>query len=168
MDFLAEKLLAIFMALVCPFLTIFDMPGNSLLLVTSLGFAFLNSEAYYSKHFVMVVLLVYLLGELWEFTVSFFGIKRKDVSWFAALLIGIGGFMGTAWGTLVLPVFGSIIGGVVGAAATAFAYELLRGGAQEHAVKLAWRAAKVRFLAMIGKLAAGITLAIFLIKQVVF
>jgi len=35
-------------------------------------------------------------------------------------------------------------------------------------MQLAWTAAKMRFFAMVGKLAAGIALAALLLKQVVF
>ena len=50
----------------------------------------------------------------------------------------------------------------------AFAYELAHTGVSAAAMQLAWTAAKMRFFAMVGKLAAGIALAALLLKQVVF
>ena len=71
-------------------------------------------------------------------------------------------------GTIVFPILGSIVGGVLGASATAFVYELARTGLRRNAAHLAWEAAKMRFLAILGKICAGIALAALLIKQVYF
>ena len=68
----------------------------------------------------------------------------------------------------MLPILGSLIGGMMGAFVTAFAYELLHTGLSRNAWELAWAAAKMRFMAIIGKLVAGIALAALLVKQVVF
>ena len=168
MDFFVERTLALFVAVLCPLLTIFDLPGNSILLLTGLGFAFYNESAFFSGRLLSAMVLVYLLGEAWEFCVSLFGIKKEKVSWLAVLLIGMGGFAGTLMGTTILPILGSILGGVVGASATAFLYELARTGMQKNAAHLAWEAAKMRFFAILGKICSGIALAALLIKQVYF
>lgn len=168
MEFLAEKIFAVIVAIVCPFLTIFDLPGNSIMLLTSLGLAFFDEAKYFSGRLLSVMILIYLLGEAWEFCVSLFGIKKEKVSWLAVLLIAFGGFMGTLLGTALLPVLGSIIGGMAGAGITAFFYELARTGIREDAVHLAMIAAKTRFFALLGKVAAAITLAALLLKQVYF
>ena len=168
MEFLVERTVAAFIALLCPLLTMFDLPGNSILLLTGLAFAFFDEAMYFNGRLLSAMVLVYLVGEAWEFCVSLFGIKKEKVSWFAVFLIGIGGFVGTIMGTTVLPILGSIIGGVIGASATAFLYELLRTGMQTDAAHLAWEAAKMRFLAILGKISAGMALAALLIKLVFF
>ncbi|MDY4920443.1 MAG: DUF456 domain-containing protein [Phascolarctobacterium sp.] len=168
MEFLVERAFALLIAIICPLLTIFDLPGNSILLLTALGFAFFDEALYFNGRLLSAMVLVYLLGEAWEFCVSLFGIKREKVSWFAVLIIGIGGFMGTLVGTAVLPVLGSIIGGMLGAGLAAFVYELLHTGMRENAVSLAFKAAKYRFLAVVGKVAAAMALAALLIRLVLF
>lgn len=168
MDLLVERIFAALIAVVGPLLTIFDLPGNTLLLLTGLGFAFFNENMYFSGRLLSAMILIYVMGEAWEFCVSLFGIKRQKVSWVAVLLIGAGGFLGTLAGTAALPVFGSIIGGMIGAAVMAFVYELARTGIRSDALHLAWEAAKMRFFALIGKLAAGLALAALLVKQVFF
>ena len=168
MDFLVERAIAGFLAFLCPLLTIFDLPGNSILLLTGLGFAFFDESMYFNGRVLSAMVLIYALGEAWEFCVSLFGIKKEKVSWWAVFLIGLGGFIGTLLGTAVFPILGSIIGGVLGASATAFLYELARTGLQKNAAHLAWEAAKMRFLAILGKICAGIALAALLIKQVYF
>ena len=112
------------------------------------------------------MVLIYVLGEAWEFCVSLFGIKRYKVPWVAVLFIGVGGFFGTLIGTGFFPILGSFVGGVCGAFVTAFIYEYLRSGMRQDAWHLAWETAKMRFLALIGKMCAGIALAILLVKQI--
>ncbi len=168
MELLVERTFAICVAILGPVLTIFDLPGNTLLLLTSLVFAFFDEVLYFNGRLLSAMVLIYVVGECWEFCVELFGIKRKKVSWGAVFIIALGGFIGTILGTLVFPILGSLLGGMAGAFISAFAYELARTGISADAIQLALAAAKMRFLAIIGKLAAGIALAALLLKQVVF
>ncbi len=168
MELLVERTLAICVAVLGPVLTIFDLPGNTLLLLTSLVFAFFDEVLYFNGRLLSAMVLIYGVGECWEFCVELFGIKRKKVSWVAVFIIALGGFVGTILGTLVFPILGSLLGGMAGAFVSAFTYELARTGISADAMQLALAAAKMRFLAIIGKLAAGIALAALLLKQVVF
>ena len=164
MEFLVERTIVGLLAIICPLLTMFDLPGNSILLLTGFGMAFFDENMYFNGRLLSAM----VLGEAWEFCVSLFGIKKEKVSWFAVFLIGLGGFGGTLAGTTVFPILGSILGGVLGAGATAFLYELARTGLQRNAAHLAWEAAKMRFLAVLGRICAGIALAMLLIRQVFF
>lgn len=168
MEIIIEKVIVVLIVILGSLLTIFDMPGNTLILFTSLGFAFFDENLFFNGKILSAMILIYLLGECWEFCVELFGIKKEKVSWFAVFLIGLGGFVGTVLGTAVFPVFGSIIGGMIGAFVVAFIYELAHTGISSKAFHLAWQAAKMRFLALIGKMAAGIALAALLVKQVMF
>lgn len=166
MQLFLEWLVAGIIVVLGPMLTIFDLPGNSLMMLTSLGFAFYDEAKYFDMRLLSAMVLIYVLGEAWEFCVSLFGIKRYKVPWVAVLLIGIGGFFGTLIGTGFFPILGSFVGGVCGAFVTAFIYEYLRSGMRQDAWHLAWETAKMRFLALIGKMCAGIALAILLVKQI--
>ena len=166
MQLFLEWLVAGIIVVLGPMLTIFDLPGNSLMMLTSLGFAFYDEAKYFDMRLLSAMVLIYVLGEAWEFCVSLFGIKRYKVPWVAVLFIGIGGFFGTLIGTGFFPVLGSFVGGVCGAFVTAFIYEYLRSGMRQDAWHLAWETAKMRFLALIGKMCAGIALAILLVKQI--
>ncbi len=166
MEYLVEWTIAGIIIVLGPILTIFDLPGNTLLMLTAVGYACFDSGMYMDTRLLSGMFFVYVLGECWEATVSLFGIKRKKVSWWAVLVIAIGGFIGTVLGTGIMPVFGSIAGGLAGAFAAAFAYEYLRTGKGNEASSLAWAAAKMRFLALIGKLVAGLALAIMLAKLI--
>ena len=166
MQLFLEWLFAGIIVVLGPMLTIFDLPGNSLMMLTSLGFAFYDEAKYFDMRLLSAMVLIYVLGEAWEFCVSLFGIKRYKVPWVAVLFIGIGGFFGTLIGTGFFPILGSFVGGVCGAFVTAFIYEYLRSGMRQDAWHLAWETAKMRFLALIGKMCAGIALAILLVKQI--
>ena len=166
MQFFLEWLVAGIIVVLGPMLTIFDLPGNSLMMLTSLGFAFYDEAKYFDMRLLSAMVLIYVLGEAWEFCVSLFGIKRYKVPWVAVLFIGVGGFFGTLIGTGFFPILGSFVGGVCGAFVTAFIYEYLRSGMRQDAWHLAWETAKMRFLALIGKMCAGIALAILLVKQI--
>ena len=166
MQLFLEWLVAGIIVVLGPMLTIFDLPGNSLMMLTSLGFAFYDEAKYFDMRLLSAMVLIYVLGEAWEFCVSLFGIKRYKVPWVAVLLIGVGGFFGTLIGTGFFPILGSFVGGVCGAFVTAFIYEYLRSGMRQDAWHLAWETAKMRFLALIGKMCAGIALAILLVKQI--
>ena len=47
MEVWIERLVAVLIAFLGPLLTIFDLPGNTLLLLGGLGFAFLDDAMYY-------------------------------------------------------------------------------------------------------------------------
>lgn len=154
-------------AIIGPLLTVFDLPGNTLMLLTGLGMVFLCENLNPEVNYLLAMVAVYLIGEGWEFFVGLFGIRREKVSWFAVFCIGIGGFVGTVVGTGVFPILGSFIGGVVGAFLAAFLYEYLHSGTSKNAFHIAWAAAKMRCFALLGKLVAGMVLAIMLVKIII-
>lgn len=114
------------------------------------------------------LILVYALGEVWEFAVSFFGIKTERIPWWGVFLIGCGTLTGGLLGTMFLPVFGSLLGGAAGAFLMAYAYEYHRTRNAQDCCALAWQAAKMQCLAMLGKWVAAMVLAILVAKMIFF
>lgn len=167
MEHILHCILSILAGVLGVSLTIFDLPGNTFMLLSTYAFALLT-EHNVSVNYLLMITLIYLAGELWESGMSFFGIKKEKVSWFTVFIIAIGGFIGTAFGTGVFPILGSFVGGLIGAFLAAFAYTYFKTGNRENATYIAWQAAKVRCLAMLGKLTAGFALAILLVHLVVF
>lgn len=165
MSIIATSLLAIFISLLGPLLTIFDLPGNTIMMISRVAFAIFD-ERYLDIKSIAIAAAIYVAGESWEFFVSLFGIKKEKVSWGAVFLIALGGFIGACVGTGFFPILGSFIGGLVGAAAAAFLYEYHRSNDAANARSLAWKTAKVRFLAMSGKLAAAFCLAYMLASAI--
>ena len=47
MEFLVERTIVGLLAIICPLLTMFDLPGNSILLLTGFGMAFFDENMYF-------------------------------------------------------------------------------------------------------------------------
>ncbi|MDO4177729.1 MAG: DUF456 domain-containing protein [Phascolarctobacterium sp.] len=165
MEYILQKIFALFVIVLGPFLALFDLPGNTIVLLTAIGLG-IYYDPFWQPELFCLMLIIYALGEMWEFIISLFGIRKEKASWFACFVIGIGGFCGAVCGTMVLPVLGSFIGGVIGAFITAFCYEYINGKSNDDALHLAWASAKMRFLAILGKFCAGIALGCCLFKLV--
>lgn len=127
---------------------------------------FFDEARYFDGRLLSALVLVYAFGEIWEFIVSFFGIRRHKVSWGAVFLIAVGTFIGAVIGTGFFPVLGSVLGGAIGSYLVAFGYEYLRTRSKNNAFELAWKAAKTQFVAMLGKIVASFAMALLLLKQI--
>ena len=92
------------------------------------SYAFFDEARYFDGRLLSALVLVYAFGEIWEFIVSFFGIRRHKVSWGAVFLIAVGTFIGAVIGTGFFPVLGSVLGGAVGSYIVAFGYEFMVPG----------------------------------------
>lgn len=144
-------------------MTSLGLPGNTLLLLLFLVFAFLGDFVSVTINMLGIVAFLYLLGEAWELVVGYLGIKKEKVTWLSVIIIGAGSFLGALAGTAVFPILGSVLGAAVGAFITAFLVEYHAGKGHERAVRTAWVAARNHFLGLIGKLAVGITIFIMFI-----
>ena len=165
MSIILTSILAVFLSLLGPLLTIFDLPGNTMMMAARVLFA-IYDERFFDLKAIGIAAAIYVAGESWEFFVSLFGIKKEKVSWGAVFLIALGGFIGACIGTGMFPILGSFLGGLVGAAVAAFLYEYQRTRSSANARSLAWKAAKVRFLAMSGKLTAAFCLSYMLASAI--
>ena len=99
MEFLVEWAFGALIVVVGPLLTLLDLPGNTIMLAAGIGYAFFDEARYFDGRLLSALVLVYAFGEIWEFIVSFFGIRRHKVSWGAVFLIAVGTFIGAVIGT---------------------------------------------------------------------
>jgi len=165
MDFWSENLIMYLLMLICFILSILGMAGNLWLLVVAGGYAFYSGFHGFDVPMLLWLLGIFCLGELWEFFIGFFGVKRKDIPWSTVGLIGVGTVVGSAFGTLLLPIFGSILGGAAGACLVAYVYEYQKNHNDEHARNLAWRAFKAQLLAALGKILTSIAMLAWMIMH---
>ncbi len=167
-DNLIEYIITIAIILIAVVFTIFDLPGNTILIGTSMGFAFFETGKYFDLRLLSAMILVYALGEIWEIAVAFLGIKKEKISWKGVFFISIGTFLGTLAGTMVFPILGSIIGGMIGAFVFAFIWDYSSSKDKANAFDLAWQAAKMQIFALFGKLVATFAMSVLLIRQIFY
>ncbi len=166
MAFWVEELVALLIILTAVFLTIFNMPGNTLLLLSYLGFILFDQPRYLDMQTVLLMVLLYAAGEIWDFCIGYLGIRRENISWSAVALIGVGTLLGTLAGTAVLPILGSVAGGALGAFATAYVYQYWSTKDTDAARNLAYKAARNQFVALLGKLLVTVLISILFAKQI--
>ena len=164
--FWMQEILAVLIILLAILLTIFNLPGNTLLVIGYLGYVLLDGPRYLNMHTAMLMILLYALGEIWDFCISYLGIKRENISWIAVGLIGVGTLIGTIAGTAFLPILGSVIGGAAGAFIMAYVYQYWCTRSTDQARMLAWKAARNQFIALIGKLVVTVLIACIFAKQI--
>ncbi len=145
-------------------LTMLGLSGNTVMLFLALGYAWYVNFTSFSLEQLGIVAAIYLAGELWEFIVGYLGIKKEKVSWWSVLFIGIGTTLGALLGTAAMPVLGSLLGAMAGAFITAFIVEYFWGQDKSRAARVAWVAARNHCFGLLGKLAAGVTMAIIIIR----
>lgn len=162
MEFWSENLIMYLLMLLCFFLGILGLAGNLWLLVLAGAYAVYEGFIRFNPVMLMWLFGIFCLGELWEFGISFFGIKKQDLPWSAVFMIAIGTLVGSVFGTMLLPVLGSLVGGAAGACLVAYGYEYQKNHDEENAKQLAWRAFKVQLIAAVGKLLTSIAMLVWM------
>ncbi len=165
MEFWTENIIMYGLISVCFILTLLGMAGNFWMLLLGCGYAIFTDFERIQPRILFILVTIFLLGELWEFIMGFFGIKRSNVSWGAVFLIGMGTIGGAIIGTVIFPVFGSLVGSAVGASGVAYLYEYRKSSNNDDAKHLAWLAFKTQFLAALGKVIAGVAMGVLLCSQ---
>ena len=165
MEFWAQNVTLCVLIALGLFLAFLDLGGNWFLLFVGIGAALYTHFQWYTPQFLAILLAIFVFGQLWEFGVSFFGIKRKEVSWTTTMLVGVGALIVSIWGTLIIPLFGTLLGGAAGACVVAYTMRWYMTGDQKEAEALAWLAFKTQLLAVAGKMLAGLVMAIMLFWQ---
>jgi hypothetical protein len=141
------------------FLSALSFSGTWLVLLATLGAAFLRGAAFPGWKTVALFAVISALVEVADTMAGAWGVKRRGGSGWASLAALVGGIAGMVAGSAVMPVFGSIIGMFAGCFGGAFAVEYLRLAETERyqASHIARGALLARVLIICLKL--GVTLA---------
>ncbi|MBN1125288.1 MAG: DUF456 domain-containing protein [Sedimentisphaerales bacterium] len=98
-------------------LTLLALPGNWLVVGTTVLFAWWRPEALFSKYTLIGIALLAMTGEIIEFFAGMGGARRAGASWKSALgAIGgtiAGGIVGTFM--IPIPILGTLLGACLGA-----------------------------------------------------
>lgn len=168
MYWVAFSILALF-SVVGVVLTLLTLPGPWLILSVALLCKWWQPELL-PWWAIGAAAALAVLGEVIEFLASSVGASRAGGSRSSMVGAGVGGLIGAVVGTLFIPVplVGTLVGAALGAALGAMAAE--RGVARQtwkHSARVASGAARGRLLAVVGKTAAAVVMALLLIVAAV-
>lgn len=135
------------------------LPGLWVIVLGILGYGWLTDFQTLSAGFLVLVIGLALVGEIFEAWIGFRFAQRYGGSSRAGWGALVGGLVGAVVGVPV-PVIGSVIGGFVGAFVGAALFEYSRARHSEGAVKAGWGAVLGRAAAAAVKMAIGIVLVV--------
>jgi uncharacterized protein YqgC (DUF456 family) len=140
-------------------LVIFGLPGNWLIVISTCLFAWWRWEdGVFSIYTLIVIVLLAILGELFEFLGSMHGAKRAGASWRGSVAALAGAIAGAILGTFFIPILflGTVLGACIGAGFGAWAIEVSRGRKIEESFRYAVGAGLGEFFGITSKLVVGI------------
>jgi len=142
-------------------LNLLALPGNWLIVASTVAVAAVNWEAgMFSIWTLLAILLLAVAGELAELLAGVMGSRKAGASrrgtWGALL----GGVLGAILGTFLIPIpaLGSLVGACGGACLGAWGLELSAGRAMKASAKSAAGAGIGRFLGTVGKILVGVVM----------
>lgn len=156
---LISLILFVLVAVGSLFLLVLGLPGNWILLAGAWAAIGLNPAVDLALSHVLILLGLCLFAELVEWLCGVVGAKRYGVSTAGVWGAVFGGFVGALFGGMLIPVVGSVPGGLLGTFLGAFGVELRRGADVERAWRLGRGAFIARMLALTAKVGVSLTMA---------
>jgi uncharacterized protein len=138
---------------------LFGFPGNFLILADSVLYGWYGGFKEITVNIVIVLFVLAVLGEVFEFGLGVMGSKKHNSSTIAMVGSIVGGIIGAVWGAAFLFGVGSIIGAFIGAFAGAFVVEYVRIKNVHQAVQSGWGA-------FVGRVGGTITKGIIAITMI--
>lgn len=140
-------------------LVIFGLPGNWLIMISTCLFAWWRwDDNVFSIYTLIAIVVLAVLGELFEFFGGIHGAKRAGASWYGSIAAIAGAVAGAILGTFMIPVLflGTVLGACIGAGLATWSLELSRGRKMEESVRCAVGAGLGEFFGITSKLVIGI------------
>ena len=160
-------MLFLIVALVGLISLIFGFPGNFIILADSVLYAWYGGFREITLKVVIVLVLLAILGEIFEFALGIVGAKRHRASKGAIGGSIAGGIVGAICGAPFLFGIGSILGAFLGAFAGAFFLEFFRGKGFDQAIESGRGAFLGRVGGTITKGVIGVVMITIVIVSVV-
>lgn len=140
-------------------LVVFGLPGNWLIVVSTCLFAWWRwGDRVFSIYTLIAIVILAVLGELFEFLGGMHGAKSAGASWRGSIAALAGAITGAILGTFLIPILflGTLLGACIGAGLGAWAMEFSRGKKMKESVRYAVGAGLGEFLGITSKFALGI------------
>lgn len=128
-------MLFLIVALVGLICLIFGLPGNFIILADSVLYSWYGGFREITLKVIIVLILLAILGETFEFLIGVLGAKKHRASKVAIGGSIAGGVVGAICGAPFLFGIGSILGAFMGAFAGAFLVEFFRGKGLDQAIE---------------------------------
>jgi uncharacterized protein YqgC (DUF456 family) len=140
-------------------LTLFVLPGNWLIVITTALFAWWQWEHnVFSIYTLIAIAVLAFSGEVVEFFAGAGGAKKAGAGWLGAIAAIFGAITGAVIGTIVLPLFGTILGACLGAGLAATVVELAMGKTTDASIRSGFGASLGHLIGSTAKLAIGVAL----------
>lgn len=146
-------------------MTIVGLPGNFIIVLTGLIYGYYDHFEHVDYTVLAVVIGVFIISEMIEFGAGLIGAKQGKASKRSMLAAVIGTVVGGIWGTAILPLFGSILGALLGAFVITTLAEYTKVKDAEQAKRVAISILKGQIVGMIFKTAAAVGMAMILIAR---
>jgi uncharacterized protein YqgC (DUF456 family) len=140
-------------------LTVFGLPGNWLMAISTCFFAWWRWESgVFSIYTLVAVVALAAVGELLELTAGMVGARKSGASWPGSIAALFGAVAGAILGTFMIPIpfIGTLMGACAGAGLGVWGLEFSRGRKMEHSVRYAVGAGLGEFFGITSKLVLGI------------
>lgn len=137
----------------------FGLPGLWVIVLGIVGYGWLTDFQTLSASFMILVVVLAILGEVFEAWIGFRYAQRYGGSRRAGWGALFGGLVGAVVG-VPIPVIGSVIGGFVGAFIGAALFEYSAARQSAGAMKAGWGAVLGRAAAAAGKMGLGIVMLV--------
>ncbi len=137
----------------------FALPGNWLIIITTVLFAWWRAEdGIFSIYTLIAITVLALIGELVEFFGGAVGAKKAGGRLLGSLGAIIGAIAGAVLGTILIPIplLGTLIGSCAGVAIVAFIFEIFSGRRMKDSIHLGLGAGFGHFLGTTGKITIGL------------
>lgn len=137
----------------------FALPGNWLIIITTVFFAWWHSEkGIFSIYTLIIITVLAVIGELVEFFGGVIGAKKAGARLLGSLGAIIGAITGAVVGTILIPIplLGTLLGSCAGAAIAACFFEVLCGRRIKDTLHLGLGVSLGQFLGATSKILLGV------------
>jgi len=136
----------------------FALPGNWLMVTATTLFAWWQWDRHpFSIATLIAILILALLGELFEFLGGFGGARKKGAGFLGSIGAILGAIAGAFFGTFLIPIpiLGTLAGSCIGAGLAAAFFEIISGRELNLSLSRGFGASVGQFIGTMAKFAAG-------------